>query len=119
MQHKLLLCDVRSRNVCALAPVFARRRVACEELEMSVRGIRHLKREEVNATQLGIKNQATSASEQSDADENISAELLQDPRCIYICFCLPAGSTVSRSRCTSARRISLAHFKLDVIQEPN
>lgn len=38
-----------------------RQRVACEELEMSFRGIRHLKREEVKATQLGIKHQPTSA----------------------------------------------------------
>lgn len=46
--------------VCALA-VFVRQRVACEELDMSFRGIRHLKREEVKATQLGIKHQPTSA----------------------------------------------------------
>lgn len=36
--------------------------VACEELDMSFRGIRHLKGEEVKATQLGIKHQATSAA---------------------------------------------------------
>lgn len=51
---------VRARCVCALA-VFARQRVACEELDMSFRGIRHLKREQVKATELGIKHQPTSA----------------------------------------------------------
>lgn len=50
----------RARCVCA-GGVFARPRVACEELDMSFRGIRHLKREQAKATELGIKHQATSA----------------------------------------------------------
>lgn len=49
-----------TRGVCARA-LFVRQRVACEELDMSFRGIRHLKRKEVKATQLGIKHQPTSA----------------------------------------------------------
>lgn len=53
---------VRARRVCVCASVvFARHRVACEELDLSFRGIRHLKREEVKATQIGIKHQPTSA----------------------------------------------------------
>lgn len=63
---------VRARCVCAGA-VFARQRVACEELDMSFRGIRHLKREQVKATELGIKHQHL--PEQSKADENISSGL--------------------------------------------
>lgn len=60
-------------GVCAGA-LFVRQRVACEELDMSFRGIRHLKREEVKATQLGIKHQPNICLEQCKADENISSD---------------------------------------------
>ena len=48
---------VRARaNVCVRSPgLFARRRVACEELDMSFRGIRHLKREEVEGDSIAYK----------------------------------------------------------------
>lgn len=60
MQCVRLCTRVGAQCVCARA-VFARQRVACEALDMSFRGIRHLKREQVKATELGIKHQPTSA----------------------------------------------------------
>lgn len=68
-QHKprLVFGCVCARTVACVCVrprrcVFVRQRVACEELDMSFRGIRHLKREEVQETQLVVKNQATSAA---------------------------------------------------------
>lgn len=83
--------SVRARvRVCVCArAVFVRQRVACEELDMSFRGIRHLKREEVKATQLGIKHQPTSAPS--------SAELMK---------------TSARSSCRSF--ISFSLFPVDL-----
>lgn len=60
-QRSVCVCvRASARDVCALSPCL-RGRVACEELDMSFRGIRHLKREQVKATELGIKHQPTSA----------------------------------------------------------
>ncbi|MEQ2161094.1 hypothetical protein GOODEAATRI_006220 [Goodea atripinnis] len=80
---------------------------------MSLRGIRHLKREEVNATQLGIKNQTTSASEpqrratlmKTSARSSCRTPIALLLSSRWICRCPEPGA-------------SLGHFKVDVILEP-
>lgn len=59
------MCVYVNACACACAPVCALRlwgrELRAKSFDMSFRGIRHLKREEVKATQLGIKHQPTSA----------------------------------------------------------
>lgn len=84
--------------VCARAPPCLRgTEFACEELDMSLRGIRHLKREEVKATRRRIKHQRKHLPRAvAKADENISSELAaREPFFFFsfpnYCFALPFG----------------------------
>lgn len=78
-----IVCACVCVSVCVCrAPspsVFVRQRVACEELDMSFRGIRHLKRKEVKATQLGIKHQPTSALSREQLMKTSAREAHRDP----------------------------------------
>lgn len=102
---------------CARAPSPCLRgtEFACEELDMSLKGIRHLKRKEVKATHLRIKHQPTSASSSCKADENISSELGHG-NLWRIVFYFPLDLSLgnSASRCKPGETHLRAALEVDV-----
>lgn len=104
----------RARGICvcvrAPAPCLRGTEFACEELDMSFRGIRHLKREEVKATHLGIKHQPTSAPSSAKLMKTSARNSPQEPlRFILISLGFITGHFGESVQ--PGRRISAPHLK--------